>query len=371
MSRLIEESKSGKGLELCGDGRCDSPGFSAKYSTYSFQSDTTKEIVHFELVQVTEASSSVAMEVMGLQRGLDELLSCGVDIAVMTTDRSPSVRKLMREEHPQIRHELDPWHVVKGIKKKIVAASNRRGQKELLGWFRAITNHFYWSCDTSKGDQELCILRWCSVLHHIIGVHRWEEGGTTYTCHHPALSIEEQQEKKRWLEPQSPAFLALKDIVTNKNLLQDMRQMALFKHTGTLEAFHSVMLKYVPKRLHFGYDSMRARTQLAIMDHNENVGRQQATTKEGDLRWQFSFSRQSADWVTKPIYTKTTQNFRKDIMDSVLEMRDNPSIDYTQRNKAPHRKRLLHNIATVPRPEKAVLLARRTSRFGNVRAKPY
>lgn len=42
-----------------------------------------------------------------------------------------------------------------GIKKKIVAASNRRGQKELLGWFRAITNHFYWSCDTSKGDQEV------------------------------------------------------------------------------------------------------------------------------------------------------------------------------------------------------------------------
>lgn len=42
------------------------------------------------------------------------------------------------------------------------------------------------------------------------------------------------------------------------------------------------MLKYVPKRLHFGYDSMRARTQLAIMDHNENVGRQQATTKEGN-----------------------------------------------------------------------------------------
>lgn len=90
-----------------------------------------------------------------------------------------------------------------------------------------INSHFFIS------PFQLCILRWCSVLHHIIGVHRWEEGGTTYTCHHPALSIEEQQEKKRWLEPQSPAFLALKDIVTNKNLLQDMRQMALFKHTGT------------------------------------------------------------------------------------------------------------------------------------------
>ena len=70
-------------MELCGDGRCDSPGkhhltlldfqthtinhiqidmcihvyvfptgYSSKYGTYSFQDDATKEIVHYELVQV-------------------------------------------------------------------------------------------------------------------------------------------------------------------------------------------------------------------------------------------------------------------------------------------------------------------------------
>lgn len=51
--------------------------------------------------------------------------------------------------------------------------------------------------------------------------------------------------------------------------------------TGALEVYHNVMLKYLPKRLHFGYDTMVARTQLAIMDNNYNVGWEQAETSEG------------------------------------------------------------------------------------------
>ena len=53
------------------------------------------------------------MEAMGFQRGLDHLLSLGIDIGVMATDRSPSLRKLMRESYANIRHEYDPWHVSK------------------------------------------------------------------------------------------------------------------------------------------------------------------------------------------------------------------------------------------------------------------
>lgn len=35
-------------------------GFSAKYSTYSFMDDATKEIVHFELVQVNQHASIIS-----------------------------------------------------------------------------------------------------------------------------------------------------------------------------------------------------------------------------------------------------------------------------------------------------------------------
>lgn len=64
---------------------------------------------------MTEASSSVAMESEGFRRGLNELLyKEGLDIDLIATDRSPSIRKIMREEFQQIHHEFDPWHVAKG-----------------------------------------------------------------------------------------------------------------------------------------------------------------------------------------------------------------------------------------------------------------
>lgn len=42
-----------------------------------------------------------------------------------------------------------------GVKKKIVAASDRKDRKDLLPWLKSITNHLYWSCASSKGDQEV------------------------------------------------------------------------------------------------------------------------------------------------------------------------------------------------------------------------
>ncbi len=68
-------------------------------------------------------------------------------------------------------------------------------------------------------------------MHHICGVHRWEEAGVEYTCYHAPLT-EEEQRKKRWLKSDSAAFQALRDIVLSKNLQRDLQQMALFKHTG-------------------------------------------------------------------------------------------------------------------------------------------
>ena len=52
---------------------------------------------------------------------------------------------------------------------------------------------------------------------------------------------------------------------------------------GNLEVFHSFMLKFAPKRIHFEKDTMVARTQLAAVDHNENTGRAKAVTREGNL----------------------------------------------------------------------------------------
>lgn len=57
--------------------------------------------------------------------------------------------------------------------------------------------------------------------------------------------------------------------------------MYIVDYIGALEVFHSAMLVYTPKRIHFTYPVMRGRTMLAVLDNNYNAGREQATTATG------------------------------------------------------------------------------------------
>ncbi|XP_030208804.1 bis(5'-adenosyl)-triphosphatase enpp4 isoform X4 [Gadus morhua] len=313
--------------------------------------------------QVTEATSSPAMETLGFRRGLDRLLQAGVRVDVITTDRSPSIRKLMRETYSDIQHQFDPWHVAKGLKKKLTAAANNKKNIDLQPWLKAITNHLWWSCQSCGGDAEELKRRWKSVLHHICGIHRWEEDGQEKTCYHRDLT-EEQQRRKKWLQTDSAAFQTLSDHVLNKNLLKDLNHMTLFQHTGALEVYHSAMLKYTEKRLHFAYSSMKARTLLSVMDNNKNVGRQQATTSDGTPRYNLVFPKQSKRWVARKRYEPTRQTFRKDLVERVLERRMDPTVKFAD----PHfyiqqPATIPDNIATTPRPDKDQSIAEHVSRF--------
>lgn len=49
---LEELRQTGNGLVLSGDGRSDSPGYSAKFGTYVFVEESTKKVVDFQIVQV-------------------------------------------------------------------------------------------------------------------------------------------------------------------------------------------------------------------------------------------------------------------------------------------------------------------------------
>lgn len=55
-AQLICQTQDGQGVQLCGDGRSDSPGHSCKYTTYSFMDDSSNQIVVFDLVQVNKWS---------------------------------------------------------------------------------------------------------------------------------------------------------------------------------------------------------------------------------------------------------------------------------------------------------------------------
>ena len=77
------------------------------------------------------------------------------------------------------------------------------------------------------------------------------------------------------------------------------------------------MTKYVPKRMHFSTEGMEARTQLAALDNNAHVGRAQAKTSSGDLRYKVQFSRHKNDFVAKRIFESKTYEHVQGLMDHV------------------------------------------------------
>ena len=146
---------------------------------------------------------------------------------------------------------------------------------------------------TCNGDIQLLREKWASILYHRKNVHEWEDHAIFRQCAHREYSLQEIK-MKAWLKESSLAYAALRKILTDKSLLNDLKYLTDFNHTGTLEVYHSIYDKYSPKRLHFSYSSMIARAQLAVLDFNSGVALEESKNKQGDLRYKTSVFKNNA-----------------------------------------------------------------------------
>lgn len=192
----------------------------------------------------------------------------------ISTDRHTQIKKYMRESHKDKIHQIDPWHLAKSIAKKINSAAKKKNCTDLVDWRPSIINHFWWSVDSCEEDPDNLVERFTSVIHHIVNRHRWPGCKIYKKCEHGRLSPEEER-KNKWMKAGSPSHKALVKIVKNKRILNDLRQCYYGVTTTMLEVYHSLYLKYLPKIQHFSHDMMIAGTQLAALDHNKNVERNQ------------------------------------------------------------------------------------------------
>ena len=187
-------------------------------------------------------------------------------------------------------------------------------------WIKAIINHFWWSCASCNGNAKELKEKWVSILYHITNRHRWEDAEIFKRCQHKKLTKMEQLQKP-FLKLHSPTYIVLEKIVLDKATLSDLKYLTNFNHTGTLEVYHSLYNKYCPKWLHFSYNGMIARSQLAVLDFNSGVGSQQAVTKAGNLRYKQQFSRVTQNWVVKKVSSKKERMYIKHLMDFVIHIK--------------------------------------------------
>ena len=106
-----------------------------------------------------------------------------------------------------------------------------------------------------------------------------------------------------------------------KTLLNDLQYLTEFNHTGQLEVYHSLYNKYCLERLHFGWNGMVARSELAILDHNSGTDCAQAKTADDKNRYKLSFSKVTQNWVTKKISQRKDKFYLQALMGETLKIK--------------------------------------------------
>eukprot|EP00105_Crassostrea_gigas_P038421 XP_019922569.1 PREDICTED: uncharacterized protein LOC105327681 [Crassostrea gigas] len=361
---ILEEFRD-KDVVILGDGRMDSPGHCAQYCTYTFMENESKKILCIlTMDKRMTGKNSCTLEKACFQKGLQFLLQSGIHVVEVVTDAHVQIESLMKNNYPDIKHSFDIWHGSKNLGKKLLKAGQEKTKKPLLQWTREVVNHF-WYCSASANTVEEFIGIWCGVIHHVIGEHEWilpyRIGGKS-CCEHGPLT---EEGDKDYLVAGSPAHVALREIVLDKHLLKKIPYFLHCRSTAALESFQNLILKYSPKRLSYTPHVYTARTLLAALDHNANCDRPAAVKKDGSLRQQRYYSKNSGHWSVCHVKEEKTYPYVSDIISSCIEKR---LVDPIGMNRpvvldADDPRRISKTLASVEPPPTAQLGEEKKSRF--------
>ena len=70
--------------------------------------------MYLQYLQSNEVSSGNHVEKEGLHRVLEFLKEKDLTVGTLVTDRHQQITKWIKEEHPNVKHYFDVWHVAKG-----------------------------------------------------------------------------------------------------------------------------------------------------------------------------------------------------------------------------------------------------------------
>ncbi|KAL5017769.1 hypothetical protein ScPMuIL_005150 [Solemya velum] len=304
-------------LVILGDGRMDSPGFSAQYCSYTAMDNSSKKILTVRTVDKRETQlKSTTMEKEGFQRVMKELKDKQVKVTEVVTDAHISIGALMKKEYPHIKHSFDIWHAAKNLGKKVVAVS-----RTLQLWSHDIVNHFWYCCQHANTYDEFIDL-WASILHHVVNEHEWilpyAIDGHARCLHGP---LTEEERTKEWLSKGSQAHGALRKLVLDDRFLGKVSYFLNFRSTAELENFHQLVLMYCAKRFSYTPPVYNARILLAAMDYNENVEKPVKRNKDDSIRYQRNFNKKSGRWAVHPVKEKKTYAHVEQLLETVAENR--------------------------------------------------
>ncbi|XP_065146034.1 uncharacterized protein [Paramisgurnus dabryanus] len=310
---VLQELSQGDKVIVGGDMRADSPGHSAKYGSYTVMDLKNNIILDMQLVQSNEVGGSYHMEKEGLKRSLEFLEARGVKIDCIVTDRHTQIQKFLRDR--KVTQFYDVLHLEKGLSKKLEVIAKDKDCQVVKKWQRSIRNHVYWTAASSKTAEER-VAKWLSMVNHIQDVHVHDTPAFPRCEHATHVS----KDPTKWFQPATKALYTVEKLLTNKRMLKDVEKLSPHFQTSSLEAFHSVILRFAPKNVVYPYIGMLCRLYLACMHFNENSNRPQAKTKTGKPVYRLLFPKaKKGEYSTRPLKTQATYCYVYRLMDFLFE----------------------------------------------------
>lgn len=191
-------------------------------------------------------------------------------------------------------------------------------------WRQSITNHLYWvAASTPDGNGNVMKAKWESLMNHVQNKHE-HHNELFPSCSHGQL----EESDKEWMKPNTKSAVKLEEIVLSRTLSNDITKLSPLYQTSSLEAFHSLILKFAPKHTSFSNLGMKCRLYLAALHFNENSHRMQAITKAGRLQYSIRFPKFKKGGYTVQV-TKCGPTFRYTtiLLQSLFEgYRHSPSV---------------------------------------------
>ncbi|KAG0440402.1 hypothetical protein HPB47_016300 [Ixodes persulcatus] len=312
----LVQSLGGRSLRLAGDGRSDSPGYSALYGTYSLLETSLNRIIHLELVKSTEVKSSCQMELEGLTRALLHLEERGLTVEVIVTDRHVQVSAYMKRQHPLVQHRFDLWHDtrLREAGAKVVCCLTRGAPKGPNLPLDRLNHQDALFPGHGKATHSQT---WVGLSHFLLRVvvsPMWLGSVGTLLTKHLAPKVQAPPAGlgvRGDATLQTPAFTGtetfktLESVVLSSHLLRDIPKLSSDEQTFALEAFHGVLVHLASKSVGYCYEGLQARTYIAALHFNCNADRKTRIEEDGQDMCALKFSRGRKQWTVVPVKEDT------------------------------------------------------------------
>lgn len=285
----------------------------------------TNKLIDFFVADKSMTEYSSKMEPLAAKICLTRLRKRKVEVRVCTTDRSSSLKTMMRSINSlrvargltPIKHSFDVWHFIKSVMKDLFLASKLKKGRHIGLWMPSVKNMLWYSIAECKGDADLLREMVLSIPQHCSGVHVFPDNRHFQRCLHGDLP---EGDEKHWIPKDSFAMRKLVAALRGPNncRLKDLELLTEFQHTGTNENINSLHNKYLPKSCSYGHTQSIVRACLTAIDHNTNVNRQVTKDEDGEDKYSIVNSRDGKQWTAKAIREPKNTAWRQRILTNVL-----------------------------------------------------